>query len=361
MTISGEPRHSDRLPDRVGDPADSGIVKLWAALGTVVIVVIVSAWVRWSLSGHFQSPPVGQDRYGNLWALRLVELVSTSAVAILGWMYLIRPWSRAREFTFEGKLLLACVFVYYLEPICNYYNVSIAENAYGVSFGSWAPYIPGYGSPDGENFSAGIFWLFPMYVIWGLVSALIGTAILRTTSRRWPRLSKVSHYTIVYLVLAPGSLLAENFIYNRNEIYVWAGIPSFGALWPGTLYQFSVFEMILVGFYGLGYVWLRDSIDDNGHSAVERGIEGLKASPPVRHVVSLLAITGFAVIWPLSVYFLPTAFISMHNDSFAPLPSYLQGGAYCGTPNSTHDCPSTYLKKMRGGCGTTQCSNSKPL
>lgn len=65
----------------------------------------------------------------------------------------------------------------------------------------------------------------------------------------------------------------------------------------------------------------------------------------VRGAMSFCAIVAFSLVWSIASYFGWFAALSMKSDSYPPIPSYLQGGAFCGH-GSTPACPSQYLHRL---------------
>ena len=326
----------------------SGAVQLWAIIGAVGVAVVSSSWLRWITSGDFEKPAPGPDAYDHLWWLRTVEVLSLSLVVGFFYVFVVRPWRRERRLTFDGKLLIACTLAYYVDPILNYFNHSFAMNAHATSWGSWAQFIPGYASPGQGRFAEGVLWAGAMYTYFGLGAALVGCGLLNRLRRRYTRVSTVWLYAAVYLAFCVGDFLVEVPLFVLPKVYVFSGVPRFGTLWAGEIYQFPIYEMLLASVFALGFTWLRDSRDDRGRSAVERGVDELRVGPRAKGLVSFLAICGAALVIALS-YFLPYSWLSMKADSYPALPSYLRTAAYCGQPDRPL-CPSQYIRQL--GTGT---------
>ncbi len=323
----------------------SGAVQLWALVGALGVALVVSSWLRWIVSDDFQPPSPGPDKYGQLWWLRTVEVLSLLLVVGFFSFFVVRPWLRERRLTFDGKLLIACTLAYFVDPILNYYNHSFAMNAHALSRGAWAQFIPGYASPGQGGFAEGVLWAGAMYTYFGLGAALVGCGVLNRLRRRYRRVSTVWLYAAVYLVFCVGDFLVEVPLFVLPKLYVFSGVPRFGTLWAGEIYQFPIYEMLLAGAFALGFTWLRDSRDDGGRSAVERGIDELKVGARAKGLVSFLAICGATLVIALGAYFLPYSWLSMKADSYPALPSYLRTAAYCGQPDRPL-CPSQYIRQL---------------
>ena len=323
----------------------SDAIKVWAAIGAVTLAVIISGIVRWILSAEFVATPTGVDPYPYLITLRVVELLSALFLLYYLVTCVVQPWIRERRFIFDGRLLIGCLGVHFVDPMFNYFSPTFLQNAYSLNRGSWANFIPGYASPSGSaGYVEGILWAAALYGLFGIAAAKIGGWMLAKLRERYVGISNVAAYGVLFIAIAIGDLIVENF-FVRAEIYIFWGAWSPVTLWAGEVYQFPLYETLLATIYALGFVWLRDSRDDEGRSIVERGVDRIKLGPSMRSLLSFCAVVGFSLVWSIVSYFGPYMFISMKADQFPPIPSYLRGGAFCGLAN-TPRCPSQYLKQI---------------
>lgn len=237
-------------------------------------MVIVTGIVRWIASDDFRATPTGPDHYPYLMTLRIVEVASALFLLYFFITCVVVPLVRRRRFEFDGMLLIACLCVHFIDPMFNYFSPSFAQNAWSVNAGSWANFIPGYASLSGNfGFVEGVLWAAALYGLFGIAAAKIGCWLLNGLRPRYPKLSNLSLYAILFVIFAIGDLIVENF-FVRSQIYVFWGAWSELTLWPGKLYQFPLYETFLAVIYALGFVCLRDSRDDHGLTWVERGVDG---------------------------------------------------------------------------------------
>lgn len=321
-------------------------IRAWALIGTAVLIVIVVGILRWLWSDDRRPTNPGADHYHFMAVLRVIEVLSAALLLILFFALVVRPAARERRLGFDGMLLIGCLLVHFIDPVFNYFSPSFLQNSYSVQWGSWTNFIPGYASPSGTaGFVEGILWAAALYGLFGVVAAYGGCAILTWLRQRWPNLSNFSHYAMLSAIFCVIDLVVEN-VFVRAQIYVfWGAYPPL-TLWTGKLYQFPIYETVLAAVYAVGFVWLRDSRDADGYSAVERGADDLGVLRRFSTSVRFLAITGFCLVWGMVSYFMPFTWMSMMSDSYPTLPSYLQGGAFCGT-EAKQPCPSQYLHELK--------------
>jgi hypothetical protein len=321
-------------------------IRAWALIGTAALIVIVVGILRWLWSDDRRPTNPGVDHYPFMALLRVIEVLSATLLLTLFIALVVRPAARERKPGFDGMLLIGCLLVHFIDPVFNYFSPSFLQNSYSVQWGSWANFIPGYASPSGTaGFVEGILWAAALYGLFGVVAAYGGCAILTWLRDRWPTLSNFSHYAMLSAIFCVLDLMIEN-IFVRSQIYVFWGAYSPLTLWAGRLYQFPIYETVLAVLYALGFVWLRDSRNAEGYSAVECGADDLGLLRRFSTSVRFLAITGFCLVWAMVSYFMPFAWMSMMSDSYPALPSYLQGGAFCGA-QTKEPCPSEYLRELK--------------
>jgi Spirocyclase AveC-like len=319
-------------------------VKVWALIGAAALGMIVVGLARWLAAGPRATNP-GPDPYPYLVALRLVEAAGAILLVSLFALLVVRPLLRRRPVGFDGMLMVACLLVHFVDPTFSYFSPSFIQNSHSVQWGSWADYIPGYASPAGAaGFVEGLLWAATLYGVFGIVAALGGCAILMRLRRRWPARSDFTHYIVLFGIFCVFDFIIENF-FVRTQIYLFWGSWSPLTLWTGQLYQFPLYETFLAVVYALGFVWLRDSVDARGLSAVERGADDLGRARRLAGPIRFCAITGFCLVWGLVSYFMPFNWMAMKSDAYPALPSYLRGGVFCGVTGRAA-CPSQYLREI---------------
>lgn len=336
----------------------SSAIRLWALIGAVALVVIVTGMTGWLLGGPKATDP-GPDHYPYLLTLRVVEMASAALLLSLLALLVVRPLIRHHRVGFDGMLLIACLLVHFVDPTFNYFSPTYIQNSYSTQWGSWANHIPGYASPSGSaGFVEGLLWAAALYGVFGICAALGGCALLAKLRQRWPARSDFINYGTLFVIFCGIDFVLENF-FVRTQIYLFWGSWSPATLWAGQLYQFPLYETFLAVVYALGFVWLRDSLDAAGHSAVERGADDLGRLRRLSGPIRFCAIAGFCLVWGMVSYFMPFNWMAMKSDAYPPLPSYLQGGAFCGI-SGRPDCPSQYLHQLTEQYGKTPSAPHAP-
>jgi hypothetical protein len=322
----------------------SGALKLWGGLGAISVLIALTTFGRWIASPNFSAVDPGRDHYPYLWVLRSVEAVSVAMVLAFAWFCLVRPLIRERTFGFDGKLLVGLLLAFMVDPTFNAFGHNFAMNANSVNLGGWGPYLPFYSAPGQGRFPEALLWAMPLYVYCGIAAAMLGGMALRFMRSRWPRLSTAERWLILYLLFVVGDFLFEFTCFVYPQLYVFSGVKGNLSLFAGTLHQFPVYHSLAAGLYAGAVTWLRESRDDSGRSAIERGADQIKGR--ARTALSFLAIAGYAAAAAFLGYFLPFSYMSMKADTYIKLPSYLSAGAYCGDRGEPI-CPSQYLNDLR--------------
>jgi hypothetical protein len=326
---------------RVDGSVPSKPIYWFAALGVVLLVVAAQGWLRWIFSTDFGQPiPTGSDHYPYLWYLRAFEAASVAATGYLCWRFLIKPWIRDGKVSFDGKLVIGMMIGYFWEPMVNFYNFTFAFNAYSISFGTWANYIPGFRYPGQEHLPDGLLYALPQYVYSGVLLSLIGAWWLRWSSAKLPRWSELGRWAGLFFLLALIWMPFEFFLIIVPQVWTYQSTVSSLSLFSGTIYQFPLYEGFIMALFGCGVTYLRVTRNDRGETFVEHGVEAI--SPRWRNKVSTLAVVGAVCLWTGVSYFGPWTWLQVQTDATAKnAPSYLRSGI-CGGGTDTA-CPGKFV------------------
>lgn len=326
-----KPRSSTAMSSSLPVQPNTESKPIWwfAVLGAILLVVAAQGWLRWFVSDDFGQPiPAGPDHYPYLWYLRGLEIASAASTVYLCWRFLIKPWITEGKVSFDGKLVIGMMIGYFWEPMVNFYNYTFAMNAHSISWGTWSNYIPGFRYPGQAHFPDGLLYALPQYVYSGVLLSLIGAWWLRFSERKFPQLGQISRWVALFFLLAGIWMPFEFALFIVPQVWIYQGVVGSLSLFPGTVYQFPLYEGFIMALFGCGVTFLRVTRNDRGETFVEGGLQSISAR--WRNKVSTLAVTGVVCLWTGVSYFGPWTWLQVQNDSTAVnSPSYLRSGI-CG-------------------------------
>lgn len=317
----------------------SAPIVYWAVSGALFLCLAFYVWGSWILSDAFRPVPVGDDPLPQnvLIMVRLVEAVAASVALLMLWTCVLGPLVRNRELSFDGMLVLNLLLMWWADPIDNYVTVSFFYNGHTFNMGSWAGFIPGWGSPNPENFPEPLLMMGGFYIGYWMLNVFLGCWLLGLLQRRLPNLGLGWCMLTMFVPLALIDLLVENII-MRTGAAAYPGVVHTFSLYPGEVYQWPLYEAVIIGFVCTGFVSLRYFKDDKGRTFVEKGVERLRISTTGKKLVTFLAIAGFVQPFFLVSYFLPYNLFAMRSDTAPGYPSYLRT-KICGE-GTAYACPS---------------------
>ena len=303
-----------------------GAVTAWAIFGALWVVISAQAIVRWVLSDQFAPvSPAGPDVYPvwRLASLRVLEVISFAVLLGFIWFCVIKPVRRDGRLSLDGKLVISGLFGAIADACLNLQTYLFAWKAHSVNLGVWTAFLPFHNVDSSSRYAEALLWGVPMYIYLNTGAAIIGCRLVLALRRRFPRISNMSAFAILYALFFAGSLLLENAIIRLTQAYAYVQTPGSVTLFAGSLYQFPIYESIFVAAISLAYTGVRLSAIDSpdGVSWVERGYQRWR--PALREAVRLLAIVGFGVAAFLVLYHLPLNWLGIIGDSHATLPSYM--------------------------------------
>jgi hypothetical protein len=267
-----------------------------------------------------------------------MEIAALLSAVYLVWRFLVRPLIRERTLKLDGMIVIAFGLMYFYDPIVNYFNYSFTYNAHFVNLGNWANYIPGWSSPNQHLLPEPLLFVGPAYVSWCFGSVLLGCFILRTVRQRFPRVSTVGAFAVLFAIFVTLDLIFEQLLMVRTGLWGYPGAPRLLTMWGGRQWQFPVWAALFTASMSLTWTATRWFKDDRGRSFVERGVEELGFSKRVRTLVSFLAVVGFLHLGTFVTYFFPFNAMALKADTWPAMPSYMRAGI-CGT-GTDYACPS---------------------
>jgi hypothetical protein len=236
--------------------------------------------------------------------------------------------------TFDAKLLLAWWSMLWLDPAQFFLRPVNLYNSYYFNRGSWTPYIPGWISPNMENFPNPWFVEGAAYGMM-IISSVGACWLMRTVRGRWPKTPNVGLFVVAWVAMGIGLFVLEEYLMIRPGWLSWSGVPHEVAIFAGTEYQFPWTEAFFFGATCTGMAALRFWRDDRGRSVVERGIDSVPAR--WRTAVATLALIGIANVLTIGyniVMIGQSLYVDPTPDTYK---SYMLNGI-CG-PGTAYRCP----------------------
>lgn len=320
-------------------PSRTGAITVWAILGAAWIVFVAQALGRWVASDQFEPAPInGPDTFGGGWlvVLRIIEVASLGIAAATIWVYLLRPLIRERRFELDGMIVIGALLASAIDPLINYFEYTFAWNAHAWNAGTWINAFPLSTGPD--DYAEGLAWFVPQYLYLGIGFAAIECRIIQRLRVRWPSASNVRTFATATSMIFVLDILVEQ-LFVRTHVYAYPRTIEALTLWPGSEFQFPIYESVFVALYALGFTALRMSAIDSpdGLSFVERGVQRIR--PGARKLTRLLAVTGFCAAWAALSYFIPWSWMSVNADSINhKVPTYMLPSSEMAT-YSSHPAP----------------------
>jgi hypothetical protein len=307
-----------------------GAATVWAGLGVLCLVVAAQALVRWAASPtEFAPAPIlGPDvpAEWRLVALRALEVLSVGVLLGFLWFCVVRPWRQRGRLSLDGKFVLGGLVAFVADGFLNSNAYLFAWNSNNVNRGVWTSFLPFHGGGATTRYAESLLWGPPMYVYFCAGVAIVACRAVAPLRRRCPDLSNVALFSTIWVGEFVFDFVLENLIIRTTHGYAYAQTLGGATLWAGQLYQFPIYESILVATLGCLYTWMRMAAlqDPDGLSPVERGFHRWR--PALRGPIRTLAVIGFCSVATILIYHLPFNWLGLIGHSMAALPSYLRPG-----------------------------------
>jgi hypothetical protein len=326
----------------------SSPVKLWALVGAGVLGLELYVWIRWISGPYFTrvaSGPTDPPTYMKVF-LTTQSVVVCVGLPVAIWLLLIRPWVRERRITLNGMLMVSLGLMFFQDPLLNYLNTWCTYNAWLFNYGSWAPHIPGWVSPQspGHQVAEPILTNAPGYS-WGvLLCTLLLVATMRQIKARWPHLTAFRIVLLTYLMAIVFDFIMEGCIILPIGLYSYPGAIRALSINAGHYYQWPIYEGLMWGAVETGIASLKFFTDDRGRTFVERGLDDIRGGFAKQQFVRFLAIFAAVSACFFVFYNVPAQWIAMHAD---PWPKDVLKRSYFTQPvcpaGSDRACPSPSL------------------
>jgi hypothetical protein len=249
-------------------------------------------------------------------------------------------------------LTIGFFFMWFQDVLPNYQGLWFTYNSSMVNMGSWGPLIPGWHAfyRPGADPTEPLLFVGTFYV-WGWIRiAVAGSALLRRTKARWPRLGDVGACVLVlFPVMTLFDVLMEGIGFEALGAYVCPGGGG-PQLFPASYNRFPIFAFVLAGLQYTVFAALRFYTNDKGETLVERGASRLRCSPRRKTFVRFLALAAGVQSIIFVCYILPSnIFIASHPTAW---PAAVQSKSYftnhlCGD-QTNNICPQPGVPLVNG-------------
>ncbi|OMC11030.1 hypothetical protein A5735_16560 [Mycolicibacter heraklionensis] len=218
--------------------------------------------------------------------------------------------------------VVAWLLAAWQDPGVNATRPVFAYNSGFFNRGTWGEFIPGWVSKGAENPQPLIYFLASYIVLTPLaimgIDKLIGR--IRTAA---PRLNRAGVLAVMLVLFTVLDIVLEQY-FHRVGLWNYLRVDATWAIFPGTLYQFPLYEGVAFGGIVSGLsIAIYCFRDKDGRMLTDTGIEKVRNRRLVP-VVRILALTAvFNVI--MMVFMLGFNMVNQHADTqpAEPIPSYL--------------------------------------
>lgn len=351
----GQTRTTEASPQRPHNdmtPRKTRPVKWWAAVGVAWLAVMVYQWTMWLVEGHAKPTPTGADDVPtwlkvlcNTWQIG----ISISSLFLIYW-YVVRPWRRERQLTFDGMLLIAWVTSWAIQDCwVNYTGQIFTYNSYLINFGCPQCHAPGWANEGGKNLAEPIIAITGIYVTFLFTGVILCNYIMRKSKQRWPQLGTLGLIGVALGFMWIADLILEP-IWMMLGLDTWAGGIDSVSMFNEHYFKYPVYEGVCWGTLWAAVSCVRYFKNDKGETLAERGSSTLKTSTKNLNLLKLLAVIGILNTLYFGIYNLPFQWFATHastpNQDLLSR-SYLLSGT-CG-PGTTYACPGPEIPLPVGG------------
>lgn len=258
--------------------------------------VLFLAWGAWTIAAWLAAGPhqVTQfrDRSSGAWvAARIYEGLAILMSVIVG-TFVVRNCLRQRRLTWDAQLCVAGFFVYWIDPLPNFYQPILLYSSDWVNVNNWCSQVPGVVNSDCGRMPEAVLFLWPVYIFGLLAGAILGCWVIRRAVAARPGLS-FAKLVIIASVLGAVIDMAMEIPIIRIGLWRYAAFPDGWSIFGGQ-YRYPIFEALVSIAFFAPVILVRHYKDDRGRTVFERGLDHLR--PRARTALSLVATIGLVQI-----------------------------------------------------------------
>jgi hypothetical protein len=234
-------------------------------------------------------------------------------------------------------LVIGCATAAWMDPLMNYFHVQFLYNRHFLNRGSWAPFIPGWNSPNGGRLADGFIYPIGSYIWWPIIGVILGSMFLKKISAARPRYSAGRLIAILFAIMLVFDAAFEAVLIRIFHFYAIPYGPSSLSLSSGEWYQIPIYIPFGVTAWMVALTALRHFRNSDGDSFAEAGVRTLRCSPRTKSMLRFLGIVGFVHASLFIGYYAVVTPFSLKTDRTPSVPSYFRA-EICG-PATSYACP----------------------
>ncbi|MGF6654264.1 hypothetical protein OKW34_004853 [Paraburkholderia youngii] len=298
-------------------------VYAWAALGALFAFAQSRAYVAWIRSQDFRPVELGADPIpesvkATIDHYQWVSVLILIPVAI----WYVYGIVKSRRIDAVRLMMIGWLSAYWLDPWLDFLRPMFTYNAHALNFGCWCRFIPFWQSSH-ARIAEPILIDAPSYFYTFTGTAVVALWAMRATRKRWPRAGNLrlalAGFAVIWMTMGLLDIAASRFM----GFDAWPGAFQSASFWGGHYYQFPVYEFLLFPSAFVASAFLLLSVDKNGHTAIERGVDRIDCHPAVRAALRVLAFIAFCNVLNLA-YTTAMGVHAVYADPWpADMPSWL--------------------------------------
>jgi hypothetical protein len=305
----------------------SGYIAIgFAIVGTAWTIFVISGWLQWiSSAAEFAPiPQIAGDGFSGLRSIALHTIESISVITTLAMLYALiwRPLRRGSALSLHAKIGIGFILGYFIDPVINYFHYTFAYNTHAINMGAWSFAFPGFRGP--RRFAEALLWVPEQYLWLGVGFGALQVLAMDRLRRRLPRLTVPQTYLILFGLFMIIDFIMENVLFIRLGLYSYSRTIGFLTVWPGTQYQFPLYNCVFVAGIPCAIAVLLRSAGGSGSGFLQVRVNGLPMW--ANELASTLGVAGYCAATLAVSYFGPHMFLSRIADSVPALPLYLWHG-----------------------------------
>jgi hypothetical protein len=169
-----------------------------------------------------------------------------------------------------------------------------------------------------------LLWVPEQYLWLGVGFGALQVLAMNRLRRRLPRLTVPQTYLILFGLFMIIDFIMENVLFIRLGLYSYSRTIEFLTVWPGTQYQFPLYNCVFVAGIPCATAMLLRSAGGSGSGFLQVRVNGLPMW--ANELASTLGVAGYCAATLAVSYFGPHMFLSRIADSVPALPPYLWHG-----------------------------------